>query len=87
MKIINKVFVIFLLTGLVACGSNNREGTQSEEISAEVAEQFPKVNTQKVYLREVDQNYEFTATVEPVVKNNINPNYSGAHSSDFCRSW
>lgn len=77
MKIINKVFVIFLLTGLVACGSNNREGTQSEEISAEVVEQFPKVNTQKVYLREVDQNYEFTATVEPVVKNNINPTTPG----------
>ena len=43
MKIINKVFVIFLLTGLVACGSNNREGTQSEEISAEVVNNFPRL--------------------------------------------
>jgi RND family efflux transporter MFP subunit len=76
MKIINKILVVFLLSGLVACGGKNSESNQSDN-TTESSEQLPKVKTQKVYLRAVDQNYEFTATVEPVVKNNINPTTPG----------
>jgi RND family efflux transporter MFP subunit len=65
-------FSLLLVMGLVvACGPKDKPATQAETAAR------PAVQLQEVRLRAVDQVYEFTATVEPVVKNNINPTAPG----------
>lgn len=67
-------FVVAVL--LVACGPKDKSATQGEGTK-------PTVQLQQVNLRAVDQVFEFTATVEPVVKNNINPTAPGRIRSIF----
>ncbi len=74
MKAISKIAVVLLVACFAACGKKDNTQITSE---VNVIEHAPKVKTEKVYLRSVNQNYEFTATVEPVVKNNINPTAPG----------
>ncbi len=74
MKTISKIAVVLLVACFAACGKKDNTQITSE---VNVIEHAPKVKTEKVYLRSVNQNYEFTATVEPVVKNNINPTAPG----------
>lgn len=72
MKTTYKIIISLFVLGLTACGNKENTGTPVKE-----AEQQPKVKLQLVTLRDVEQDYEFTATVEPVVKNNINPTAPG----------
>lgn len=74
MKAISKIAVVLLVACFAACGKKDNTQITSE---VNVIEHAPKVKTEKVYLRSVNQNYDFTATVEPVVKNNINPTAPG----------
>jgi RND family efflux transporter MFP subunit len=73
MKTINKIILSLFVIGVVSCGqqetANNAGNNETE--------QLPKVKIAQVNSRDVEQNYEFTATVEPVVKNNINPTTPG----------
>lgn len=73
MKTIHKIILSLLVIGLTACGSKNTQ-TDAE---ANENKQLPKVKIQQVAARDVKQIYEFTATVEPIVKNNINPTSPG----------
>lgn len=71
-------FSLLLVMGMVvACGQKDQPATQSDATAK------PAVQLQGVSLRAVDQIYEFTATVEPVVKNNINPTAPGRIRSIF----
>lgn len=74
MNAINKVILFLFVIGLAACGGgqNTPEKGQNDE-----SKQAPKVKIQQVVARDVEQIYEFTATVEPIVKNNINPTTPG----------
>jgi RND family efflux transporter MFP subunit len=73
MNAINKIILFLFVIGLAACGGQSApENTQKEDNN-----QAPKVKTQQVVARDVEQIYEFTATVEPIVKNNINPTTPG----------
>lgn len=70
-----KQIILFslMLVLLASCGA--KETTQST--ASETDAMKPKVKLLQVVSRDVDQSYEFTATVEPVVKNNINPTSPG----------
>lgn len=72
MKTTYKIIISLFVLGLTACGNKENSGTPVKE-----AEQQPRVKLQQVTSRDVEQDYEFTATVEPVVKNNINPTAPG----------
>lgn len=73
MNAINKIILFLFVIGLAACGGQSApENTQKEDNN-----QAPRVKTQQVVARDVEQIYEFTATVEPIVKNNINPTTPG----------
>jgi RND family efflux transporter MFP subunit len=72
MKTTYKIIISLLVLGFTACGNKDNTATSVKE-----AIQHPKVKLLQVSSRDVDQNYEFTATVEPVVKNNINPTTPG----------
>ena len=73
-----RIFVSLVVMGsLVACGPKDQPAAQAE------ATERPSVQLKQVNLREVDQVFEFTATVEPVVKNNINPTAPGRIRSIF----
>jgi RND family efflux transporter MFP subunit len=73
MNAINKTILFLFVIGLAACGGESApEKAQNNE-----TEQAPKVKVQQVVARDVKQIYEFTATVEPIVKNNINPTTPG----------
>lgn len=72
MKTTYKIIISLFVLGLTACGNKENTGTPVKD-----AEQQPKVKIQQVISRDVEQDYEFTATVEPVVKNNINPTAPG----------
>lgn len=69
--------LLIVMGSLVACG----QGEKPEEKAREASK--PAVQLQQVNQRTVDQVYEFTATVEPVVKNNINPTAPGRIRSIF----
>jgi len=72
MKTTYKILLFLFIVGFTACGSkDNANKTENETASK------PKVKLQQVTSRDVEQNYEFTATVEPEVKNNINPTTPG----------
>lgn len=73
MNAINKIIFFLFVIGLAACGGQSAP----EKAQKEDNNQAPKVKTQQVVARDVEQIYEFTATVEPVVKNNINPTTPG----------
>lgn len=73
MNAINKIILFLFVIGLAACGGQSAP----EKAKKEDNNQAPKVKTQQVVARDVEQKYEFTATVEPVVKNNINPTTPG----------
>ncbi len=60
---------MFVITA-ASCGSKEESGSGSQE-------QKPKVKVKQVISQDVDQMYDFTATVEPIVKNNINPTTPG----------
>lgn len=65
-------FSLMLVMGsLIACEPKDKPTAQAD------ATEKPAVQVQQVSQRSVDQVYEFTATVEPVVKNNINPTAPG----------
>jgi len=66
MKKFNFLPILILIFALGAC-------TKKQETKTETKELKPKVKTALVETREVAQNNEFTATVEPEVKNNIAP--------------
>lgn len=70
MKSIKKLFIVLVAVGIASCGSKQETGT-------ETAQQAPKVKVKQVVARDVEQVYDFTATVEPIVKNNINPTTPG----------
>ncbi len=73
-----RIFVSLVVMGsLVACGPKDQPAAQAD------ATERPSVQLKQVNLREVDQVFEFTATVEPVVKNNINPTAPGRIRSIF----
>lgn len=73
MNAIKKIILFLFVIGVAACGGNNTpQKTQNDD-----SKEAPKVKTQQVVARDVDQIYEFTATVEPIVKNNINPTTPG----------
>lgn len=73
MNAINKIILFLFVIGLAACGGQSAP----EKAQKEDNNQAPKVKTQQVVARDVEQIYEFTATVEPIVKNNINPTTPG----------
>lgn len=70
MNSIKKLFILLFVVGVASCGSKQDTGT-------EIAQQAPKVKVKQVVARDVEQIYDFTATVEPIVKNNINPTTPG----------
>lgn len=73
-----RIFVSLVVMGsLIACGPKNETAAKTD------ANERPAVQLQQVNLRDVDQVFEFTATVEPVVKNNINPTAPGRIRSIF----
>ncbi|MDX9749380.1 MAG: efflux RND transporter periplasmic adaptor subunit [Paludibacter sp.] len=73
-----RIFVSLVVMGsLIACGPKNETAAKAD------ANERPAVQLQQVNLRDVDQVFEFTATVEPVVKNNINPTAPGRIRSIF----
>ncbi len=61
------LFATMLALVFTSCG---KKETASE---VDETQSKPKVRIQQVMSRDVEQSYEFTATVEPVVKNNIGP--------------
>ena len=73
MKTISKIILALFVISMVACGQKETAGSAENNEST----QAPKVKLQEVKSRDVEQKYEFTATVEPVVKNNINPTTPG----------
>ncbi len=73
MNAINKIILFLFVIGLAACGGQSAP----EKAQKEDNNQAQKVKIQQVVARDVEQIYEFTATVEPIVKNNINPTTPG----------
>lgn len=73
MNTINKIILSLFVIGLAACGGQSAPDKAQHDES----KQAPKVKIQQVVARDVEQIYEFTATVEPIVKNNINPTMPG----------
>ncbi|HOF99019.1 MAG: efflux RND transporter periplasmic adaptor subunit [Paludibacteraceae bacterium] len=71
MKRINKlgILIMALTIGLVSCGKSGKKQQVEEEI--------PTVRVQQVKLQDVEQTGQFTATVQPEVKNNISPSTPG----------
>ena len=61
-----QLLTVLAVSMLVACGGNKKEATIA------VSEK-PKVKLAKVSARPVDQIYEYTATVEAEIRNNIAP--------------
>lgn len=72
MKTTYKILLFLFILGFTACGSKDNKGKTDNDAASN-----PKVKLQQVTSRDVKQNYEFTATVEPEVKNNINPTTPG----------
>lgn len=72
MKTTYRIIITLFVLGLASCGNKDYTGTTAKEEA-----QQPKVKLLQVTSRDVEQNYEFTATVEPEVKNNINPTTPG----------
>lgn len=72
MKTTYRIIIFLFVLGLTACGNKDNTGTPAKEEAKQ-----PKVKLLQVTSRDVEQSYEFTATVEPVVKNNINPTTPG----------
>ncbi len=70
MKKLNLLPILILSIVMVAC-------TKKQDAKTETKELKPKVKTALVEMREVPQNDDFTATVEPEVKNNIAPSTPG----------
>lgn len=70
MKKFNLVPILILMLVLGAC-------TKKQDAKTETKESKPKVKTALVETQEVPQNNEFTASVEPEVKNNIAPSTPG----------
>lgn len=70
-----KATIALIFTALLfvfsSCTGREASQTQQEEVTK------PKVRIQQVTSRDVEQIQHFTATVEPVVKNNINPSTPG----------
>jgi len=66
MKKINLLPILIFSIVLVACGKKQEAKTETKDLKQ-------KVKIAMVETRNVDQNNEFTATVEPEVKNNIAP--------------
>jgi RND family efflux transporter MFP subunit len=62
---------LFLGIVLIACGAKGEPITEADVIAR------PQVNVEEVKMRSLEQVFTFTATVEPVVKNNINPTTPG----------
>ncbi len=60
--------VVVVIATMTACGNKERQTEKAEEKATK-----PAVNIKQVSLRDVEQLYEFTATVEPEVKNSISP--------------
>lgn len=71
MKKFKSFSILVLMIGLVACGS------KKEKATAEPTEATPKVKVAVVHTSDVEQLKEFTATVDPEVKNNIAPQAPG----------
>jgi RND family efflux transporter MFP subunit len=71
MKTTIKITALLFVLTLAACGK------KADTASTTTQETKPKVKIQQVTSRMVEQTYEFAATVEPVVKNNINPTAPG----------
>ncbi|HRS24620.1 MAG TPA: efflux RND transporter periplasmic adaptor subunit [Paludibacteraceae bacterium] len=71
MKRINKlgILIMALTIGLVSCGKSGKKQQGEEEI--------PSVRVQQVKMQDVEQTGQFTATVQPEVKNNISPSTPG----------
>jgi RND family efflux transporter MFP subunit len=71
MKRINKlgILIMALTIGLVSCGKSGKKQQVEEEI--------PTVRVQQVKMQDVEQTGQFTATVQPEVKNNISPSTPG----------
>lgn len=61
-----QLLAVLAVSMLVACGSNKKEAVTT-------VNEKPKVKLAKVSARPVDQIYEYTATVEAEIKNNIAP--------------
>lgn len=70
MKKFNLFSIIVIAVVLVACGKKQETKTVTEEAK-------PKVKIESATSREVPQTNEFTASVEPEVKNNIAPSTPG----------
>ncbi len=66
MKKTNLLPILILSIAMVACGKKQETKTETKELK-------PNVITAIVETRDVPQENEFTATVEPEVKNNIAP--------------
>jgi RND family efflux transporter MFP subunit len=72
MKTTYKILLFLFILGFTACGSKDNNAKTENDTASN-----PKVKLLQVSSRDVKQNYEFTATVEPEVKNNINPTTPG----------
>lgn len=68
MKTMRMLAFVVVIATMTACGNKEKEAVKAD---AETAK--PTVNIKQVSTRDVEQQYEFTATVEPVVKNSISP--------------
>lgn len=70
MKKFKSFSILVLMIGLVACGTKKDETAGSKETK-------PKVKVEVAHTGDVEQLKEFTATVDPEVKNNIAPQAPG----------
>lgn len=68
MKTIKMLAFVVAVAAMTACGNKEKETVKVDEKATK-----PTVNIKQVSSRDVEQLYEFTATVEPVVKNSISP--------------
>lgn len=67
MKTIKSFIILSIAVAFAACGQQEKTEQNTEAV------QLPPVKVSIVTARAVEQTYEFTATVEPAVRNNINP--------------
>lgn len=71
MRTTNKIIIFLSVILLTACGKKDAKESDVAQVTK------PNVKIMQVMTRDVEQVYEFTATVEPIVKNNINPTTPG----------
>lgn len=74
---ISAITVASLICLITSCGGGSGSSSQTSQDSTALAiSELPRVKLQNVSTRDVDQTFDFTATVESNIKNNISPSMS-----------